>query len=681
MNYRSRSNIEDQLIYKAVQELNRVLQIEHFDKKLKDYFQSQIFTQEHGTFLKNLILLLKENGIKYPILIEEKDEIEINFLQLLLIHVLFTKRPEGIKDFGSLQKVLNELTEEYSNILPIEDQWKFLIYLQQYDSRTWRRLIETSNGDWSHLDLMDAALIYLNLSWKDILDYIELIVTNHPNDLGVNYLVKSIVNKVKSESELREQFDFYLKGVTDNESLRRFLPGLLYAVISEDLLLFDQYFNRLTTDTFNAPIEEVLYALASACPKQLEYENSFFQHVNKKVRNGVLSDSGYIKILNLKNYQTREVINYLKTKSATPQSATEVTGIFQYLLNNIDDSYKKEWFLEIARNLMRCVDEENVTYADDLMLEIVEKEISLVYILLSELFNHQICKAFPQNIWVQLVLKDVVLFRNYLTKWFNSDNWSVHTSLLKLSSLNQLDASIFKLSKEELKKLDAAEKGYIAAKIVGYTYSPEHLQSLILSLVSGVKESETGLLTYLYTIFFDYIIYNYRSTLTEIKKLIDSKDTPLHLRHFYQKLNNAYQHYFDQLNKIPDTSEIQPDKVLLDYINFYRQQKFSEEFKKAQKNSFSNYFKTVSLHSNNWAIRRQNEPVHKVSPMGLIQTSHEFPSGEKLATIKNRIISLKLKNDRPLKNKNRSYHFPIQNLLKILSSKSSVVTVPVISPR
>ena len=40
--------------------------------------------------------------------------------------------------------------------------------------------------------------------------------------------------------------------------------------------------------------------------------------------------------------------------------------------------------------------------------------------------------------------------------------------------------------------------------------------------------------------------------------------------------------------------------------------------------------KPVNIHSKNWAIRRSNQKVHEVQPLGYIEHSVEFPSGEKL---------------------------------------------------
>ena len=55
-------------------------------------------------------------------------------------------------------------------------------------------------------------------------------------------------------------------------------------------------------------------------------------------------------------------------------------------------------------------------------------------------------------------------------------------------------------------------------------------------------------------------------------------------------------------------------------------------------------------------------------------------NNNKLATNKKIKVFRWLKK-KGLTNKRKGYYFPIQNLLKILSSKSSVVTSPVISPK
>jgi hypothetical protein len=102
---------------------------------------------------------------------------------------------------------------------------------------------------------------------------------------------------------------------------------------------------------------------------------------------------------------------------------------------------------------------------------------------------------------------------------------------------------------------------------------------------------------------------------------------------FYDDLNESYEQYFRDLGRIKTYPELHPDLVLVQHIQFYTQNQFSEKSKNIGKTGLAALFKNTPIHSHRWAIRRENEPIHQPSPLGHFKTSMEFPSGERLNPI------------------------------------------------
>jgi hypothetical protein len=102
---------------------------------------------------------------------------------------------------------------------------------------------------------------------------------------------------------------------------------------------------------------------------------------------------------------------------------------------------------------------------------------------------------------------------------------------------------------------------------------------------------------------------------------------------FYESLNYHYERYFAQLKTVRDFPELRPDRKLAEHLRFYTQQKFVQEFKKAPRPAWADFGKSITIHSHRWALRRPEEAKHAPAPLNHIETSAEFPSGERLNPI------------------------------------------------
>ena len=232
-----------------------------------------------------------------------------------------------------------------------------------------------------------------------------------------------------------------------------------------------------------------------------------------------------------------------------------------------------------------------------------------------------------------LVRKDKELFQNCLTDWFLSGERNIYKALLKLCTVRDLEDDDFKLSNKRLATLSEGDKLFIGFKIAGFIYSKEHLQNLMFSLVASVKPEEHTLMQNLFNILYNYVVYNYRSVLDDVKTLLKNSALPVHLRSFYESLVHHYEKYFDQLKTVRDFPELRPDRKLSEHLRFYSQQKFAQEFKNAPRPAWADFSKGVTLHSHRWATRDPENLKHTPSPLDHIETSAEFPSGERLNPI------------------------------------------------
>ena len=89
--------------------------------------------------------------------------------------------------------------------------------------------------------------------------------------------------------------------------------------------------------------------------------------------------------------------------------------------------------------------------------------------------------------------------------------------------------------------------------------------------------------------------------------------------------------------------ELKPSSKLVQWVNFYEGRSLTEYSKAIKKRGIFSIGKTLAINSHKWAIKRPNELLHKVQPLGNIRVEREFPSGENLNPVHQESIRVQMK--------------------------------------
>lgn len=623
------------LTIESIVETQRLISISSLHTELKKIILESDFSIRNGVIgSAPLCDLLRINNTseKFFRMVENNECVLASLVQFLLIHYSITNDKPDISTIENLRVYIEKEDRFRYTFIHWTERAKFVIYIEHFNLATWSDYAIQSNGDWAQVHLLEGSLPYCEASLDGIFSLIVQASKENPGDWGLHFLGSNLILKLKLDSVLRSKLDSSIEQVFSNDSLRSFLPSFLKGIIHDNANVFQQQLDKLITNFGESYPFQTLYALGSACP-----ENDTCVRALKKSADLIkekLSAAEYLNIINLVNIITDDVIKFAVELSASSENYRELTGLIDMLINNIDRHINDKWYKNIAENLIKSPIPEMKEPLNRLLNALSEKKLKWVYELLTIRFSSSGNHAIPEAISV-IVPKNREIFRQQLTEWFNLENSNIHRTMLYLCMADGLSPDDFKFSAERLNMLKPQDKLYIGYKIAGYVYSYKHLQSLMFSLVESVKADEKRILMPIFNIFSEYIIYNYRSTLDTIKSILKAKSMPEHLLAFYTELDQHYEKYFQQLKQAKPFIELQGDAQLIQYVQFYTQQKFSTEFSNAQEKGISSLFRKTLVHSHRWALRRPGEKVHMPNPLGHIQTSMEFPAGEKINPISN----------------------------------------------
>lgn len=549
--------------------------------------------------------------------------------QYLCIHYYILQDKVNLNSHNQIQ----DFIERHQPLKTILNRWKdeskVIIYQDHLGLYSWNEFVASSSWDWTEITLLDESILYCNISCEALFEYMSSVSSNHPNDLAVPRLGKNIVAKIKKDKTLKHQIELNIQTIITNSPLNLFLPSFLQGLIGSEQE-FERWFDELKKHYGLSTPFKLLYAIGTACPDGPQSLEFFKNEIKENLTSGLLSTSEAVQLYAIKNFSSADVLAFLIDTASFSVKEEDTKALLNFLWNNLEMEYQSEWFRTILFHSARHGHRDSLDLLSNLLHELLQKDITFAYQIIGTRFEHLGADYFLKHLWGDLVKADRNLFLTNLTGWLNSDNRNVHRALLKLCSIRQISPSNFKLSSVVMNSLSQKDKLYIAIKIVGYIYAKDSLQSLMFSLVEFIKKDETVLYENVYRLFSDYVIYNYRTSLDTIKEILKLKQLPAHLLKFFRDLDQDYEQYFKELSIIEALPELQPNPLLVRHLQFYQQHQYTEKFKETSKSGLAAFFKNVPVHSHRWAIRRPDEPIHQPSPMGLIETSVEFPSGERL---------------------------------------------------
>lgn len=595
---------------------------------LKKLFEVKYKVGKAGVISDNLYdFLAKWNAPASLLSIKENlKEVNITLFQFLVIHTIIDQN----KNISTLND-LNAFIKTHNEYFNFESAFRIIVYQDYFELQKWGNYALSSDFEWRDIHILDKALPHVSVTMNDLFLYIKNVVSKHENDLALPSLGKAIFEKLKGDKKLYEDVCENIFDVVNDINLIRFLPTFLNALINNEASKFIKYYSLLLSEYRDTHTYSILRALAGACPDKPECRKLLLSTVIEKRDNELILPGEYVDLCSFLNIKNEDSTNYIRELAKATDQPQDIWQIAVYLVSNI--SYRsEEWYRDTAIKVVTAPI-AGARAIDYFLSELSHIDTDLTYFMLTERFKALGDKAISEANLSEMITSDHEAFKRNWTIWLNSEDQNIHYALRRFCTVRYLDASIFSLSADVLNNLSSSDKLYIAVKIIAYIYSKDHLQKMMFSLVESVKPSEKGLLAQLFDLFDQYVIYNYRTTLDTIKEKIKSKSIPAHILKFYKDLDQKYEAYFKALNSIARLPEILPDNKLAQNLQFFQQQEFDEISKKTKKGGLAEYFKQVSVHSHKWAIRRPKEKVHDVRPMGKIQYSMEYPSGEKLNPI------------------------------------------------
>jgi hypothetical protein len=605
-------------------ELNTLKNIQGYSE-LKDVFTAGGFTV-HGNKVdsKRLYVFLNDSGVEDEYLENSKGTflIDRDFAQLILIDLLLV---EKLKNAGidELSEQLKGISKTYKPLLQWNDCGIVIAYLHEFKLRMWRKYVLEATLEWNTINALDKAMSLIQVGVEDLVVFLEKVQALEAFQGSVHKVSQTIAEKLKNEPELAADFEAKLDEIIHNEKLRKFIAPIIIGISSKDSKQFQTILSRIKDNYEDKVLFDLFWGFLRCCPVEKRTELESLMH--DKLIAGKLSKPQYLQL----SGQFKTVSSSIAELLTEPMATDDFVGIYEYLYDLADSQSREDWYRSAAIALYTIDDQEHKWQLDFLLYNLSGHNLELVYELLTTRFEQLGSSVFLGEHLDHIIDLDRELFKLNLTQWLNSESRNVHKALLKICS-GRNSADVTKVSTQYFKTLSAGDKVYICFKIAGFIYSMEHLQNLLFSVLDAAEVGDEPLLTNLYSIFRDYLVYNYRSTLDQIKERLDyDKCSELH-RQFLQPIVDDFEHYFTQLNTIRMYNELRADSRLEEFLGFYKSQLFASSMNKENKTGFMSMMKPVTLYAKKWAIRRVGEKVHQVAPLSLIQHSIEFPSGEKL---------------------------------------------------
>lgn len=560
--------------------------------------------------------------------------VPLDLIFLLRCHCILADPIEKCKNYKEILAII-EADSFYSLLKNYQDEFEFcaLAYFLRKTTPSWSRFVVGFDGtDWSDIHLLSSVLPFSNASFDDFLSWITLLVKEQENDLALGTVGKFVYQWVLFKDDKSNDVEANLGTVANHQQAHRFLSGILKGLKEKQGKNVQYYTDIFLPILNNANAFAILYGLGSIAQENDVSKENFFKLIDDKVSTGDLYLKDFIRLSCYYNYYTPQVYSRIDAIIETTQEKDELLAVIEFL-QQAPDEINKNWFSKAACSIITKEESSLVQPLNYLLIRISESDLPLAYqlftIRLEAIGAHNLLKTALQD----MTRKNPKQFQSFFVTWLLKGNNRVHTALLHISSLSFFGSSMFEIPDHIYDSLSPKEKLFIAYKIIGYVYSMEALQMMVLSLIKSIKVENETLKEALIFILQEYLVYNYRGTLKLIKNDLSNAELLPFAKEIFQTTHDYFEAYFEKLNSISLDKELLPYRENVQLRNFYHRKLFADLPKKAEENSIASLFKSTQVNANNWAIRKPKELKHQPAPLGHISVTSEYPSGEKLNPI------------------------------------------------
>ncbi len=496
---------------------------------------------------------------------------------------------------------------------------------------SWKCFLRDSDpDDWQQLDFFAELLPLSHASTDDLIQWLSPVIQRHENDGSLHFFAQYIYEWIVLNENVATDVLSRLDEIARNGNLNRFLPLILRALKVAKGVNTDYLVQRLKNHIEPSNAFHVLYGLGFVSQEDEHSTAMFYDLLRDKTDSGVLKLSEFIRVSNYLQLYRSYLLERIQSVLPSLEESETLNAVIELVRADKGHKHDPSWYRSTCRLLVTKRADAITGSLDWLVQAIAEDELEFAYDLIELRMKVMAHLDFLRQAFVSMVGKNTGLFQVKLIAWLQAEDHYLHAAVRYMCSINELPESLFDVPSGVFTEYDVRNKLFIAFKVVGYVYSMEHLQALILSLIKAINEPSRVLEDSLYHILTEYIVYNYRTTLDLINKLLTAGGLQEFARQLLQRVSDEYESYFAKLNQIEVDKELRPKKEYLLLKGFYMNRQFASVPKAVRENSISRLLKNTQINSNKWAIRRPGQIKHEVRELAHITYSSEFPSGEYL---------------------------------------------------
>lgn len=216
-----------------------------------------------------------------------------------------------------------------------------------------------------------------------------------------------------------------------------------------------------------------------------------------------------------------------------------------------------------------------------------------------------------------------------LTRFFNHDNFKMHSAAAQIISFCQLqNINDLKLHKESLKLLAYADCLYICRKVLGYVNTPQYLCSLCFSVLDAFPRKK-DMQDLIYTIFRYHIGENHPGRTLEFLKNVLSETQSVNKKKVVSQIIKDIESYLAQRDSLPILKELVPSRQKSKKVYRESSKKMSKAMEEAQQNSFVSLIASkVILKQGTGSFQFMYGAYSEITKMGQFSEEIELPHSE-----------------------------------------------------
>ncbi|RIW11974.1 hypothetical protein D0X99_20065 [Algoriphagus lacus] len=533
-----------------------------------------------------------------------------------------------IKRFPELKNQLEFLAFSYM-VFKIRGFWESI--LKDFDPQNWDQIY-----------LFADLLPLTNVQFIEVFDWLSKIIEKNPEDVFLDEVLKKVIVWGDFANYSAPDIELLFPMIFRNKSLVKILPTFICLLEKKQKRGIEHYLNLVESEESGFFWYEKMFAIGNILPDYPDRRELFFNQITSLRNSGKLSDKEFILLCGSFGFTDSRVTGYIDQLMSSGFKNGDIYIGVGYFLSKHNSKLNAEWFHSTLKSFL-IFNDPRIEYTQSrLFIHLINENADSAYEVVNYVVkNGGSVKKLEKGLLQLVRLNSSVFQRNFLT-WLNSDDIHFHKEIFVLSA-GKLPNSIFEIPKECFEGMTDLDLAFMASKTVGFVYAKDPLQKLLLSIIKAVDIGSQKLSNFLGHLLKSYLIYNYRSTLKIIRTDINSGNLYPFAKELFVDAVTVFQRYFDGLDSIAPMKEIKPASNVMKWVQFYRQRSFTEGSKKIERNGIFNLSKKVYLNSHKWAIKRPNELVHDVRPLGNIRVETEYPSGENLNPVYQESIRVQMK--------------------------------------